>query len=408
MPTETSVVMGSRRIVESYQQSGYVYRDEVVSDHASTWSETRPTRTRGRKPPGWLHPTPYALEVSSHRSLTGDIGWIYGGVEYGTRYQQVGNNVASHLDGNIAPRLLMPNGRARAEIKALLDLKDSSVNYGVAFAEAQRTLGLVAGTVNRLANGINTLRRTLSKRSALKALGKRPRTRTTKRDRVDPGSIPEAWLELKYGWEPLLGDVHGSMKELAGRPQDDWVVTAKGRVREEMTYEEVLKNDGLPLSALRKVKEFEGHFVRLDGVIDDSYHKTLSRVGLENPFEIAWEMLPYSFVVDWFLPIGDWISTWDASLGMEFRSGSYSHLIKREDHRSFGGPTKQPWYFTHETGNFAGRRRYVKLTREVYDGYPKGVTVLPSFKNPLSVGHVANGLSLLATAFGRKPRSRAY
>jgi hypothetical protein len=33
-------------------------------------------------------------------------------------------------------------------------------------------------------------------------------------------------------------------------------------------------------------------------------------LGLVNPAEIAWEVVPYSFVVDWFLPIGSYISAW--------------------------------------------------------------------------------------------------
>jgi hypothetical protein len=33
-------------------------------------------------------------------------------------------------------------------------------------------------------------------------------------------------------------------------------------------------------------------------------------LGLVNPLEIAWEVVPYSFVVDWFLPVGSYIAAW--------------------------------------------------------------------------------------------------
>jgi len=33
-------------------------------------------------------------------------------------------------------------------------------------------------------------------------------------------------------------------------------------------------------------------------------------LGLVDPVQIAWEVVPYSFVVDWFLPIGTYLSAW--------------------------------------------------------------------------------------------------
>jgi hypothetical protein len=32
-----------------------------------------------------------------------------------------------------------------------------------------------------------------------------------------------------------------------------------------------------------------------------------SRMGLVNPLSIAWEVVPFSFVVDWFLPVGNFL-----------------------------------------------------------------------------------------------------
>jgi hypothetical protein len=34
----------------------------------------------------------------------------------------------------------------------------------------------------------------------------------------------------------------------------------------------------------------------------------LERAGLALNLETAWDLIPYSFVVDWFLPVGDWLS----------------------------------------------------------------------------------------------------
>jgi hypothetical protein len=119
----------------------------------------------------------------------------------------------------------------------------------------------------------------------------------------------------------------------------------------------------------------------------------LKSVGLTNPLEIAWEVVPYSFVVDWMLPIGDAISAIDYDAGLDFLSGSLTQRIDTE--YTLVGQTKVPKI----SMNVRGSGRYFSLVRTVYGGAPGAV--LPSFKNPLSYGHMANGLSLLAAAFGR-------
>jgi hypothetical protein len=42
--------------------------------------------------------------------------------------------------------------------------------------------------------------------------------------------------------------------------------------------------------------------------IDNPALATAQAVGLTNPALVAWELVPYSFVIDWFLPIGNWLT----------------------------------------------------------------------------------------------------
>ena len=45
-----------------------------------------------------------------------------------------------------------------------------------------------------------------------------------------------------------------------------------------------------------------------------------------NPLLTAWEKVPYSFVVDWFIPIGDFIAQYSATDGLSFISGTTSYF----------------------------------------------------------------------------------
>jgi hypothetical protein len=49
--------------------------------------------------------------------------------------------------------------------------------------------------------------------------------------------------------------------------------------------------------------------------------QTLQQLGITNPVGLIWELIPYSFIVDWFVPIGDYLSSLDRFLGKDFVKG---------------------------------------------------------------------------------------
>jgi hypothetical protein len=119
-------------------------------------------------------------------------------------------------------------------------------------------------------------------------------------------------------------------------------------------------------------------------------------LGLTNPLSIAYEVTPFSFLADWFIPIGDFLSILDATLGFAFLSGSYTTRRFRDFSCNFA-----PEYVVTDSGvkyfcsgNAGGWYSGMELIRTPYASSP---IPGPRFKNPLSLGHMANGLSLLAT-----------
>jgi hypothetical protein len=39
--------------------------------------------------------------------------------------------------------------------------------------------------------------------------------------------------------------------------------------------------------------------------------KSLYTFGLTPSFYVVWDMIPYSFIVDWLIPVGDIVASWD-------------------------------------------------------------------------------------------------
>lgn len=394
MGTTTVTVAGKYRRVRWNSPSGTLRDDLTFDNSGSTFTETRPERVRTRKPPGWLMPKGYELSVSSVRYPTGERRLASSTGLITTYWSgQIPGVYSNHESMNLPT--VPPGTQSLLETKALLKLKDTRINVGVALGEASSTArglgqgwGQIQHVANRVGSGLSRIAR------SARAL-KRGKWKDAKRHLGLPpsGSVPKNWLALQYGWLPLLSDIKGATDELMGMPSHALIHTVKASWRDNFD-KEVFQTLGSNHINKLTVRSTCGMFVRLDYEPSNSFLQTATRVGLTNPAEIAWELLPFSFVLDWALPIGDWLSALDASLGWDFKSGSVSTLRRnRTAINSFAS-------FNRYSGSWEGSSVKLEFNRTVYGSSP--IPYPPRLKNPVSLGHAANGLSLLATVFSGK------
>lgn len=305
-----------------------------------------------------------------------------------------------------------------------LKVKDQKVNLGQAFAERRMTANLLADTLTRIANATLAFRKGNWKqakrlleqkrsRKYLEALKKKhPLTwdRLMRKPAAAWKQAPASWLEFQYGWNPLINDVMGSIELLRSMDDPvDWHLTAKASRQEKASYPVSFRNATylVQISGKGTASTFRGMFGRVDYHPSNSFLSTLSNnSGLSNPLLLQWELLPYSFVLDWGVQVGDWISSLDATQYMEFVGGSLTDrrelilegLLPVDDRHPKGASTV--W---QNPSPGSGRR--FELHREAWSSWP--VASAPRFKDPLSLTHVANALSLLAEALKHgKPRVR--
>lgn len=390
---------------ESYGQRGSILTRITGTGVVSQVISTVPTqksvtstvdRTKRHKPTGWLYPTSYRRTLSvidrgngihrRERYPRTTSGGFY------QTYEEVGliDEIAALVQQSPtelpASSITLQN---RALIEALLKLKNQQVNLAQAYAERKMTADLLASSLNRIARSVMFLRKKQFKR-AWREIGGNPR------------SLPKSWLEYQYGWSPLLQDIKGATDALQLRQDlNDWVVTVKGNATEKWKSEEFLQNGEWP--SVRRISAMRGYFVRLDYTPGNGFLATLSGLGLTNPALLAWELLPYSFVIDWLLPIGDWLSCLDAALGFDFRSGS---ITSRRECNTYvkaltGTAPVNPYKIVH--ADYECHRREFDLLRTPYSSSP--LPSYPGFKDPFSLTHVANGFSLLSQALAGGPPS---
>lgn len=292
--------------------------------------------------------------------------------------------------------------------KLISRIKDQKVNVAQAAAEFRQTASTVTNVARRLASAILSVKRGNMRQAARDLTGEGARRTGRASNRlVSSGSVANDWLQLQYGWKPLLSDVYGACEELARlTTYNPKVYSVSASAKEESHA--VLPPINTPPSSWgpsihgkKSVKASCRGTVELEMAAE--WLATLARTGITNPAALAWELVPYSFVVDWFLPVGNYLSSWDYDAGLRFRRGWYTVKVEvdaqwKAESTVVGTPGVEVSTF-HGDGELTGHAR--SFQREIMGNFPQ--MGYPSFKDPRSLLHAANAIALLRQAFSKEP-----
>lgn len=279
---------------------------------------------------------------------------------------------------------------ATADINALAasrfykELSTIHINLAQVFAERQQTINLVANTAARLANAYRSFRR-----------GRNPFT-----GKPSTGSASSAWLEYTYGWTPLITDVYAAMDIASISPPP---IRVRASARDTIAKPEYKARSNLvmynafELEYLREEVYTYSCTVKANVTVSDPSVVFASQLGLTNPALLAWELLPYSFVVDWFVPIGEWLQMQNALLGLSLSQKSTTTTLKRVGSVKCKVVNIKPSVADYAYGEQSGR--YFQRTKNRTLSIPS--LPYPRAKNPLSTSHALSALALLRQTFGR-------
>ena len=170
----------------------------------------------------------------------------------------------------------------------------SDFNAGVFLGEGHMALKMIAANATKIYKALKAVRKGDVAGAARYLTGKEKNISASK-------SIANNWLELQYGWLPLLSDVKGGAEFLSHHFTTPMVFrVAVSRERKAMGG----CLTGSPTSAYFPHNEAKSSG-RIVALLKEKDVITLS--GLTDPLSVAWELLPYSFVIDWFIPIGNYL-----------------------------------------------------------------------------------------------------
>jgi hypothetical protein len=205
--------------------------------------------------------------------------------------------------------------------------------------------------------------------------------------RFQTKSVADRWLELRYGWVPALQDIHGAAQALAlyyNPPRSAIIRVQKSRI----TF---MDNSINPTAWTVPARLKETH--KIIYVLKERLpqHRSL---GLADPLSVGWELLPFSFIADWFIPIGTYL----ANLNQIPQLDGIAYRVTFEKTIAAFGKVIDSFYGTGGSGHMINVH-YERLPPTSSLSVP-----FPSFKGietALSLGHVQNAIALLASTFLR-------
>lgn len=385
------------------------YTPPSVTSGSGPWRSLyrdKPEKLRGRKPKGaLLRPKPYFFRELVSRYLDADIMLYKDG-------QLIGRRTGVWKSASaVETQPFYTKGESLAIIKALTKLKNQKVNLGVAMVEAKSTARMLGDGLERIAKAYMRMKK-LDPKGAIRALRYQP-GKAVRRTLIGANrgggraasGIPQAWLEVQYGLLPLMSDMDGAVQELLGRDRSLFRITVKGEHTETKFVQYVSNEWGASFTVDRL--DTHRNAVSLSYAPKNGAMIAAARVGSLNALEVAWEWTPFSFLLDWVVPVGDWLHVLDAAAGWDFLFGSHTSFLRSHAVQT---PVKdtpgQPGYVY-----VVPDRRSVFSEAVTFDRKTYSLSPFPSFpppKNPLSLGHLANGLALLATVFGGTSRPPMY
>lgn len=280
--------------------------------------------------------------------------------------------------------------------RCIQQMRSQGTSLVETLAEAQKSANMIVEHVTRAAQAMRAMRRGDFQRAAhTLGLTKVPANAKT-------GKSPHGnWLAYRYGWTPLFLEINGEMENIYKMKTNylgriHMASGSSSSAVKEQTY--VGSNTPIHSGTFGSYTTTSGVKADISVRCQVAYRTTstittsLSQHGLTNPLLVAWELLPLSFVADWFVNVSDVLERIDALAGKQFLYGFYT--IKQR-YRT----TETYAVYPAANGSIIMNPRQSEVrhfTRETFSNLPY---VVPAISNGLSTNRLIDAVALARQVF---------
>lgn len=248
---------------------------------------------------------------------------------------------------------------SKATTDALNSLNGVDVQWGNDLGEMKESVESLARDAMRGASFIKHMRHGRWTQAA-NALGITPG-----RFKADRGrALADHWLNYSYGWRPLARNIYDTAHtfyEMAHNAAKLIEGNGNCRVSGSPSYTS-------PYSLAYQIQWLQNVHCVLRAVVENPNLHRLNQLGLTNPVSIAWELVPFSFVIDWFIPVSNVLSAMSAGFGLSWRGGQINVNTYEQIniHREPGYIT--PWTDCVGSGSYTEKTK--TMQRVALTGFP--------------------------------------
>lgn len=340
----------------------------------------------------------------------------------------VGNDARLNHQKVIPSDSFMTNVDAIARVNFLKKLEKASgksqVELGVAAGEVRETINMASDLAGGLTRGVLTIARDVrlspqlvgKALDSVRSLGIREAANRVLRGDVKLlERIVESWLVYQFGLKPLAYDLYDATVYLGAEQQKHGTLKLKIKVNsgfdseaEELVFR-AIRNGGNSATYNVDAKFLWYGKVHYSGWYEIPTRATIpEELGLYNPMLIGWELLRFSWLVDYVVDIGGWFRSMMAARGTRFVEGTRSELRQARF---------VEWVDAPDNGVTAGGPVASQLNRLrcsiAADSFrrtllgPGGVMppILPGVSNIMDLHRLANTMAALTTLVDSRQRT---
>lgn len=221
------------------------------------------------------------------------------------------------------------DARTKAMSKFYEKIRSSEISLNTSVGEARESLQMMASIARSARRVISDLRKLAIDTAINRPRGKRLLKKLTKKSIKDPHlTVSGLWLGWSVGLKPLINDCENIRNHALKGLGEGAEFHVKARASHKRDSH-AIASGGIETYSVDERVEY-GALIR----ILDTHMFENWRAGLTARPTLLWELTTLSFVVDYFIGIGQWLELYEASIlnnGFQLVGGSgYRTTVKKE------------------------------------------------------------------------------
>lgn len=243
-------------------------------------------------------PLPYSFEVATPKGLTGDKNNCHAPSYF-----------FGPTSGFCCPTSVDSyNVVLSAAYAKLVGEVSDSAQFAVNLAEYRQSMGMMVNRIEQLIQFCRYMRKLDFFRAgqAIGLVDRKGNLAFKPKSFKDPLRVlADNWLEYSFGWKPLVEDIYSAVNHFQNPVKS---IRPRGSTKDSRVM--IQTNTGTP--TLGNLVQSNGLIFAKQGcevTVDNPNLYLANKLGLVNPATVVWELIPFSFVVDWFANVGEFLSS---------------------------------------------------------------------------------------------------